>query len=151
MKQDTIDTLLFTPPTSTFLLHAVGEDPILRDANGAGWFGRRGLPAHWKDEVRRDNLIWQRTGEACVALRSLRKPWAVVSVKHDDISPVELPVFAKLLELPDVEHIIFSPRAMCFSVVVYGWSYNVGDYQDMEDCLCRLGATTDEDAHTSRS
>ena len=71
-------------------------------------------------------------------LRDLQKPWAVVSLKHDSISPIELPVFAKLLELPDVEHIIFNIRAMCFSVLVYGWTYKVGDYQDMEDCYADL-------------
>mgnify|MGYP006875467337 CR=1 FL=1 len=57
----------------------------------------------------------------------------MVSVKHDDISPVQLPVFVKLLEFADVEHVGFDIGAMVFSVVVYGLSYTVGDYQDMED------------------
>ena len=32
MKEDTVDAILFTPPTSTFVLQSIGDDPALRDS-----------------------------------------------------------------------------------------------------------------------
>ena len=127
------NAVLFAPPTNTFYDEGNDFRPAFRGTCERSWFGAEGIPAGMKNQIKEDNLIWQRVGEACVSLGQLDRPYAVVYLIYGQVTPMSLTVFQGLLRQAGVDHVVHSIRAMRFGVMSRGWRFQPDDVEDMED------------------
>ena len=138
MRDEVVDAVLMTPPTETFMDQDAEFNEGLRDATGSGWFGRPGIGKKCIDDIKGENLLWYRSAEAAKAMEKLGRRWAILGLRHGEVTPLAMTCYTELLDIKTVGRADIRIGGLSFILVYGGWQYRQEAYNDMEDLYVNI-------------